>query len=161
MLNHFIDIKIFYKLADENIPSFTEKHIYNGTHPIGEIPCMFRGYVDGARYKKNAESTDTTKEKQKFIDFENKDCTYDNGGYFIINGSEKVIVAQERQTENKLFIIKNKATDDNIIETEIRSMPHDKFQPARITKLCILKEKPSHRIINNPIRIVFGEIFNL
>lgn len=29
-----------------------------------------------------------------------KDCSFDQGGYFVINGSEKVIVAQERMANN-------------------------------------------------------------
>jgi DNA-directed RNA polymerase II subunit RPB2 len=38
------------------------------------------------------------------------ECKYDQGGYFIINGKEKVIVAQERIATNRLFI--NKSKDD-------------------------------------------------
>lgn len=34
----------------------------------------------------------------------NKECVYDQGGYFIINGSEKVIVAQERQACNIVLV---------------------------------------------------------
>lgn len=37
------------------------------------------------------------------------ECPYDQGGYFIINGKEKVIVAQERNITNKIFI--NKSSD--------------------------------------------------
>jgi DNA-directed RNA polymerase II subunit RPB2 len=33
---------------------------------------------------------------------------YDQGGYFIINGSEKVIVAQERQACNIVLVFHNK-----------------------------------------------------
>ena len=33
-----------------------------------------------------------------------KECMYDQGGYFIINGSEKVIVAQERQACNIVLV---------------------------------------------------------
>jgi DNA-directed RNA polymerase II subunit RPB2 len=33
-----------------------------------------------------------------------KDCRYDQGGYFIINGSEKVIVAQERMGNNTVNV---------------------------------------------------------
>ena len=36
------------------------------------------------------------------------ECVYDTGGYFIINGKEKVIVAQERKTTNRLFVTKLK-----------------------------------------------------
>jgi len=39
------------------------------------------------------------------------ECVYDTGGYFIIDGKEKVIIAQERITTNKLFVSKIK--DDN------------------------------------------------
>ena len=32
-----------------------------------------------------------------------KECVYDYGGYFILNGKEKVIISQERITKNRLF----------------------------------------------------------
>lgn len=37
------------------------------------------------------------------------ECPYDQGGYFIVNGKEKVIIAQESNITNKLFI--NKSSD--------------------------------------------------
>ena len=36
------------------------------------------------------------------------ECIYDTGGYFIIDGKEKVIIAQERITSNRLFVTKYK-----------------------------------------------------
>lgn len=36
------------------------------------------------------------------------ECVYDTGGYFIIDGKEKVIIAQERISTNRLFITKIK-----------------------------------------------------
>ena len=33
------------------------------------------------------------------------ECPYDQGGYFIVNGKEKVIVSQERDVTNKLFVL--------------------------------------------------------
>lgn len=38
--------------------------------------------------------------------FELGECPYDKGGYFIIDGKEKVIISQERTVSNKLFISK-------------------------------------------------------
>ena len=40
------------------------------------------------------------------------ECIYDSGGYFIIDGKEKVIIAQERITTNRLFTSKIK--DDEV-----------------------------------------------
>ena len=37
----------------------------------------------------------------------NNECLYDHGGYFIINGNEKVIVSQDRIAENKTYVFKD------------------------------------------------------
>jgi DNA-directed RNA polymerase II subunit RPB2 len=39
---------------------------------------------------------------------EHGECMYDKGGYFIINGNEKVIIAQERAATNKIFVYTSK-----------------------------------------------------
>ena len=41
------------------------------------------------------------------------ECPYDQGGYFVINGKEKVMLSQEKKVNNILYI--NKSGDDNII----------------------------------------------
>ncbi len=35
---------------------------------------------------------------------EKGECPYDQGGYFIVKGSEKVIVGQERMAYNQVFV---------------------------------------------------------
>eukprot|EP00817_Percolomonadidae_sp_ATCC50343_P005928 CAMPEP_0117428474 /NCGR_PEP_ID=MMETSP0758-20121206/8171_1 /TAXON_ID=63605 /ORGANISM="Percolomonas cosmopolitus, Strain AE-1 (ATCC 50343)" /LENGTH=360 /DNA_ID=CAMNT_0005214845 /DNA_START=15 /DNA_END=1094 /DNA_ORIENTATION=- len=52
------------------------------------------------------------------------ECTYDSGGYFIINGSEKVIVAQEKAAPNKVQIFHKKADTKYGYYAEVRSQ-HD------------------------------------
>uniref|UniRef100_A0A6C0JVU3 DNA-directed RNA polymerase n=1 Tax=viral metagenome TaxID=1070528 RepID=A0A6C0JVU3_9ZZZZ len=39
-----------------------------------------------------------------------KECQYDQGGYFIVNGSEKVLIPQEKIAVNTIFCFKNKDT---------------------------------------------------
>ncbi len=36
------------------------------------------------------------------------ECPYDQGGYFIVNGGEKVIVAQEKMANNFVYVFHNK-----------------------------------------------------
>ena len=58
----------------------------------------------------------------KKIDYE--ECEYDEGGYFIINGTEKVLVSQERQAENKVYCFKNSKFQPKYSHiVEIRSVP--------------------------------------
>ena len=61
---------------------------------IGNIPIMLHSKLCSLVKMNN-------KTKQFY-----KECKYDLGGYFIINGSEKVVVSQERTAENKIYVFK-------------------------------------------------------
>lgn len=50
-------------------------------------------------------------------------CKYDTGGYFIISGSEKVIIAQEKMTNNEFYIFEKKSK--YAYEGEIRCLPEN------------------------------------
>lgn len=50
------------------------------------------------------------------------ECEHDQGGYFIIKGSEKVVVGQERMAFNFVYTFKSKDIKNPWV-SEIRSMP--------------------------------------
>ena len=55
---------------------------------------------------------------------------YDQGGYFIIKGKEKVVISQETKVTNELYI--NSSSDDKIIlEANIKSVSSEGFQSSR------------------------------
>ena len=37
-----------------------------------------------------------------------RECTYDQGGYFIVNGTEKVLIAHERSKMNSVMVYKKR-----------------------------------------------------
>lgn len=54
--------------------------------------------------------------------FAEGECIMDEGGYFIVNGGERTVVSQEKQTNNKLFyFIEKKKGEILSYTTEIRS----------------------------------------
>lgn len=54
-------------------------------------------------------------------DYIKKDCEYDPGGYFIINGSEKIVIPQERMVENKPLVFIKKDAGSLIYQVKINS----------------------------------------
>ncbi|CAG8548150.1 7523_t:CDS:10 [Ambispora gerdemannii] len=49
------------------------------------------------------------------------ECPYDQGGYFIINGSEKVLIAQERMASNTVYVFAKSAPSPYSYTAEIKS----------------------------------------
>lgn len=49
------------------------------------------------------------------------ECPYDQGGYFVINGSEKVLIAQERSAANIVQVFKKAQPSAHTYTAEIRS----------------------------------------
>ena len=39
-----------------------------------------------------------------YFQINSQECKYDYGGYFIINGNEKVIISHDRIAENKTYV---------------------------------------------------------
>ena len=64
------------------------------------------------------------------------ECPYEQGGYFIIDGMEKVIVSHERKAENKIYV--QEVNDDSISHTvNIKSVPQGKFKYPKTTEISI------------------------
>ena len=55
------------------------------------------------------------------------ECPFDQGGYFIINGKEKLVISQESKINNILYVIKN----GNDYEGYIKSVSTKGFQSSR------------------------------
>jgi DNA-directed RNA polymerase II subunit RPB2 len=121
----FVDINIRYVCKDQETEKIQESKRKINKINIGKIPIMIMS--------------------QHCIlnDLENKkinmgECTYDNGGYFIINGSEKVIVCQERVAENKIYVFKaNKSSGKYSHVAEVKSVPEKKFLPPKNVSIKI------------------------
>ncbi|KAK3381118.1 DNA-dependent RNA polymerase II RPB140 [Podospora didyma] len=76
---------------------------------VGKIPIMIRSKVCHL-YEEDDDALFTLNE-----------CPYDQGGYFIINGSEKVLIAQERSAANIVQVFKKPAGGSVSYQAEIRS----------------------------------------
>ena len=69
------------------------------------------------------------------------ECRYDFGGYFIINGNEKVVISQDRISENRTVVFAGNVNADGLT-AEIRSMPDGVFLPPKTCALH-LNAKPN------------------
>ena len=48
------------------------------------------------------------------------ECPYDQGGYFVINGSEKVLIAQERMAHNHVYVFRKSQPSKYLYVAECR-----------------------------------------
>ena len=120
----FCDIEVVFKIKNKTGTEEEEiKKIFEKTC-IGKIPIML--------HSKACMLKDTPFALRQQMG----ECPYDQGGYFIIDGAEKVIVSHERKAENKLYIVKS--YDDNFTySAQIKSVPEDSFTFARTTVVNI------------------------
>jgi len=96
---------------------------------IGKLPIMLKSSICVLNQYKHFENTQTG------------ECKYDAGGYFIINGSEKTVLGQERAAENKVycFNVSKNNTKYNWI-AEIKSVPDFKcISPKQINMMISSK----------------------
>jgi len=95
---------------------------------IGKLPIMLRSKICSLSQYKHFDSNITGESRN------------DAGGYFIINGSEKTVLAQERAAENKIYCFKLKKNSKWGWKAEIKSIPDNKcISPKQINMFIASK----------------------
>ena len=97
---------------------------------IGKLPIMVKSSLCVLKQINNLDSNLTG------------ECKYDPGGYFIINGSEKIVLGQERAAENKVYCFNiSKNSTKWLWNAEIKSIPTDKsISPKQISMMIMNKD---------------------
>ena len=87
-----IDLNIKYTVRNgenyKNVLNYQKK--IKNVH-IGKLPIMLKSYLCVLNQYKHLDHNETG------------ECYMDPGGYFIINGSEKTCISQERAAENQIY----------------------------------------------------------
>ena len=125
-----IDINIKYIIRDgDNLENV--KTLYK-TLPkihIGKLPIMLKSNI-------------CVLNQYKYVDTQyTGECKYNSGGYFIINGSEKTILGQERAAENRVYCYNISKNDTKYTwKAEIKSVPDFKcISPKQINMMISSK----------------------
>jgi DNA-directed RNA polymerase II subunit RPB2 len=125
-----VDANIKYTIrTGENLENVQTLHkSIPGIH-IGKLPIMLKSSVCILNQYSHINHAETG------------ECAYDAGGYFIINGSEKTVLGQERAAENKIycFNISKGNTKWNWL-AEVKSVPDTKcISPKQINMMIASK----------------------
>jgi DNA-directed RNA polymerase II subunit RPB2 len=124
-----VDIKIQYIVR--NTENMENPKIIEKTLPkinIGKLPIMLKSSV-----------CILTQNKHISHDFTGE-CSMDCGGYFIIKGSEKTVLGQERAAENRVYCFDGKNTTKWNWFAEIKSVPDFKcISPKQIEMMISSK----------------------
>ena len=65
------------------------------------------------------------------------ECSMDCGGYFIIKGSEKTVLSQERAAENRIYVFGGKNTPKWLYVAEFKSVPDTKCISPKQVEMMI------------------------
>jgi len=86
------------------------------------------------------------------------ECPFDQGGYFVINGSEKVLIAQEKMSPNHVYVFKKKQPSKYAFVGEIRSQPESGARAASTCMVRLLNRQGAGRNLGATLRVTIPYI---
>jgi DNA-directed RNA polymerase II subunit RPB2 len=139
-IHYDVDVEYIYYI-DEKQQTFstTVEKVFLGRFPImlQSNQCILKNLASDVRFNMG-------------------ECKNDYGGYFIIDGKEKVIIPQEKFANNMLYIRKNKKDDTYSHSAEIRSVSEDASKPIRTMAVKIVAPTPT--LTNNQIVVTVPNV---
>lgn len=122
-----VDIDIEYTIR--NTECMETPQIIKKTIPkinIGKMPIMLKSSICVLNQNNNFTNSQLTGE-----------CSMDSGGYFIIKGSEKTVLGQERAAENRIYCFNSKKSTKWSWTAEIKSVPDFKCISPKQVEMMI------------------------
>ena len=140
--NIYYDIDVEFIIRDSS-GEIIEKELNLKNISLGMFPimlqsdlCVLKNLTPQARYNSG-------------------ECVNDKGGYFIIDGKEKVIVCQEQFANNAIYVKEN-VSEVYSYGAEIRSVSENTSKPIRTTSVRIVA--PSSTKSNNNIVVLIPNV---
>ena len=128
--NMTVDVHIKYIIRDgedQSAPRIIEKTLPKKIN-IGKMPIMLKSSICVLTQNSHIPSAHTG------------ECPMDCGGYFIIKGSEKTVLGQERAAENRIYCFDGKNTTKWNWFAEIKSVPDYKcISPKQLDMMIASK----------------------
>jgi DNA-directed RNA polymerase II subunit RPB2 len=132
-IHYDVDVEFIYYVGEEKkTHSMSINKVYLGRFPImlQSDLCILNGMTREVRFNAG-------------------ECRNDYGGYFIIDGKEKVVIPQEKFANNMLYIRSYDEDELYSYSAEIRSVSEDSSKPIRTTAVKIVSPSPTYS--NNQI----------
>ena len=126
-----IDINIKYVIRNgDNLDNVSTLYKKIPKIHIGKLPIMLKSNICVLTQHKHFDHNKTG------------ECKHDTGGYFIINGSEKTVLGQERAAENKVYCFNVSKNESKYNwKAEIKSVPDFKcISPKQLSILISSKD---------------------
>ena len=137
--NMTLDLNIEYIIRRGNALEIREiKTVKLNKIQFGKIPIMLKSSIC------------ILNQYNSLDEHKSGECKMDPGGYFIINGSEKTCLGQEKAADNKIHIFKSKQGGKWSHVAEMRCVPSTKvISPKQIYMMISVK----HEKFGNPILV--------
>ncbi len=133
----YVDINVTYVEIDntqggkQNI----RKRLFPNVH-LGKIPVMV-----GSKYC-------LLQDQQNMNNSRVGECAEDMGGYFIIQGGERVCISQERMSENRPFVFRNNRNTTKELEViEVKSIGPDNDQVPKTNSVRLMYHPKNQQIL--------------
>jgi DNA-directed RNA polymerase II subunit RPB2 len=148
----YVDVECAkYRRGEENQAIEDLVQVQNQSSPkefIGYVPIMLRSTFCVLSDKTDQNLTEL------------KECIYDQGGYFIINGSEKVLIAQERMSNNHVYCFEKKQPHKYSWTVECRSHAETGARPTSTMYLQMYNKAAKGAVEGNHIHATMPYIRN-
>jgi len=140
----FCDVNKTISLINEDGQELQE--LQNDTERVflGRVPIMLRSSYCSLSGQTGKSLTDLG------------ECPYDQGGYFVINGSEKVLIAQERMSSNHVYCFSDPKKGSYV--AEIRSMLEGTNRPTSSLYIKYVKSSKGGAISGPVLRVTLPYI---